>query len=118
MEGDSQCGRAGRGALRGGAGGVGYGRGGGGGRGRRAGGTATLPKYSQLQGGAGPCQCRAGETVGDVTDVHIVHLGRKIRNSHFFSYRTTTQNVMLCKVDAQQTGTATFTLIWGLLFPI
>lgn len=77
MQGDSQTGRAGGGALRGGAGGMGHGRGGGGRGGRCPGGTAALPKYSQLQSGAGACQCRAGKTVGHITDVHIVHLGRE-----------------------------------------
>lgn len=87
MQGDSQRGRAGWRALRGGAGGVGHSRRGGG-RGRgRSGGTSTLSEHSQLQRGAGACQCGAGETVGDITDVHIVHLGRKIEyimnNSRF-----------------------------------
>lgn len=78
MQGDSQCGWAGRGALRGGAGGMGHSWGGGGRGRRRSGGTTTLPEHGQLQSGAGASQCRAGKTVRDVTDVHIVHLGRKM----------------------------------------
>lgn len=57
---------------------MGYSRGGGGGGGRRTRGTTTLSEHSQLQGGAGACQCRASKTVGDVTDVHIVHLWKEI----------------------------------------
>lgn len=57
-----------------------WGRGGGG---RSPGGTATLPKHSQLQGGAGACQCGAGKTVGDITDVYIVHLKRKTSQEKF-----------------------------------
>lgn len=58
------------------------GRGGGRG-GRRSGSTPTLPKHRQLQCGAGACQCGAGKTVGDVTDVHVIHLGRKRSQGKF-----------------------------------
>lgn len=78
VQGDPQRGGAGRRALGGGAGGVRHrGRGGGGGGGggrRRAGGAAALSEHGQLQGGAGPRQRGAGETVRDVADVHVVDL--------------------------------------------
>lgn len=64
---------------------MGHSRCGGGRGGRRSGGTATLSKHSQLQSGAGACQCGAGKTVGDVADVHIVHLGRRITQSQFWA---------------------------------
>lgn len=74
MQGDPQSGWAGWGDFGSGAGGMGHCWGGGGRGGRCPGGTATLPEYSQLQGGAGAGQGGASKTVWHVTDVHIVHL--------------------------------------------
>lgn len=47
------------------------------GGGRHSGGTAALSEHGQLQSSARTCQSGAGKTVGDITDVHIIHLGKE-----------------------------------------